>query len=185
MQALLYPHEGDTCNVVTSTGVTPWQAVATGKIAHSSVCLVGQNGMDWVHVSPGGGSLFKATSLGAMQAITTAQVGDLCTVSLSGSDAIWQAVTQGKYPHGANCLAGVSVDWFFPVDRISGFVTLINGHGSVYLPGVDPDSVPKIWYMSFAGDIGTLSAHMITNGVSLDSTSSTDGSTVGYEVQFP
>jgi hypothetical protein len=130
--------------------------------------------------------IFKSTSLAAMQSITTAQEGDLCMVSIASppSDALWYFVASAKYSLGANCLTSASsgLRCLYPIDMLSGTVSLVAGHASVYIPNIDSGSIPKAWYNSFAGQPGTLSAHMITNGVSIDSTSDTDGSTVGYEV---
>jgi hypothetical protein len=184
MQALPYPQEGDVCSVITSAGIVHWKAVATGKIAHSATCLAGQNGIDWECINTGSGNLFKAHSLAEMQAITTAKEGDLCMVSLSTSDDLWTFVLATKYDLGANCLTSSSAGLrcLYPIDKLTGTATLVNGHADVYLPGIDVGSIAKTWYVSLTGNPGTLTAHMVTNGVSLDSNSGTDGSTVGYEV---
>lgn len=206
MVALQYVKAGDTVYVADG-GLHAWLVIPAASRTVSSTVLNGtvasvqflRDGIQFADSTHDGiissatynswgalrNPIFKASSLAQMQAISAAQEGDLCSVSLSGSDALWQAVTQGKYAHGANCLAGIGIDWLFNIDRIRGSVSLIAGHASLYIPNVDQNSEPNIWYKSFAGNPGTLSIHMIPNGVSLDSTSDTDGSLVGYEVVFP
>jgi hypothetical protein len=128
---------------------------------------------------------FKTTSTALMQAITNAEVGDDCRVADSTSDLDWYAVAQGKYAHGLNCLAGIGVDWLFPIDRVAGTAGLVGGHAFVSLPGIDPLSVPQAWYISIIGDPGTPTAQMAANGININTGSPTDGSIVGFEVRVP
>ena len=147
----------------------------TGPVARTNtfrLCLDADVGQGW-----------NVTSNAAMQALPYPQEGDTCCVITSTGIVPWMAVATGKNSHGANCLAGQNgMDWLYQIDKIAGQTTLVNGHAAVYLPDIDIGSIPRVWYISITGNPGTLTAHMVTNGVSLDSTSGTDGSTVGYEV---
>lgn len=127
--------------------------------------------------------LFVKTSIAAMQAITTAQIGDICTVYDSTSDVAWHAVTPNKYTHGANCVTGSGVDWIHDIDRIAGNTTLSGGYRFVYLPGLTSAANARAGYSSIIGNPGTVWANATDNGIEIHSTAGADdGSQVWYEV---